>query len=269
MLENTIVRIALHAGGIYLCLYLFAWFYSEKLIFAPQAPSYIHLPGELKIVSGDGEKINAVYLENTNATYTILLSHGNAEDLGKVFPFMQQFHALGYSLLMYDYRGYGTSEGSPSVRKTYQDVDAAYHWLVEEKGIAPKTIISQGRSVGGGPATWLAAHREVGGLVLESTFVSAFRVKTVVPVGPWDKFNNLRHIKQTTCPVLVVHGREDKVLPFWHGQKLYDAAPGRKANLWIDGAEHNDYAYVAGDRYFEAFESFIGLMEQQQLKARP
>jgi fermentation-respiration switch protein FrsA (DUF1100 family) len=263
MAGNAIARIVLYVGGIYLGLNLFAWLFSEKLIFAPQTPSYTHLPDELKIVSGNGEKINAVYLENPDAKYTILFSHGNAEDLGNVVPFMRQFHELGYSVLMYDYRGYGTSEGRPSVRKTYQDIDAAYRWLVEEKDIRPESIISQGRSVGGGPATWLAAHREVGGLVLESTFVSAFRVRTIVPVTPWDKFNNLRHIKQTTCPVLVIHGREDKILPFWHGKKLYDAAPGKKARLWIDGAEHNDYAYIAGNRYFEAFQTFIGLIDQE------
>lgn len=260
MTGTIISRIALYAGGIYLGLNLFAVFFSNGLIFAPKEPGYTHLPNELNIVSGNGEKINAVYLENPDAAYTILFSHGNAEDLGTVVPFMQQFRELGYSVLMYDYRGYGTSEGRPSVRKAYQDVDVAYRWLVEEKGIDPKTIISQGRSVGGGPATWLAAHRKVGGLVIESTFVSAFRVKTIVPLLPWDKFNNLRHIKQIKCPVLVVHGREDEVISFWHGEKLYDAAPGRKMNLWIDGAMHNDYAYVAGESYFETFRKFVGLV---------
>ncbi len=263
MIENSLARIALYGGGIYLLLNLLALLFSEKLIFAPQAPSYTHLPDELKISSASGEKINAVYLENPSAEYTILFSHGNAEDLGNVVPFMQQFHNLGYSVLMYDYRGYGTSEGSPSVRKTYQDVDAAYHWLVEEKKIDPKTLIIQGRSVGGGPATWLAAHREVGGLVLESTFTSAFRVKTIVPLTPWDKFNNLQHIKKTTCPVLVIHGRNDEVLPFWHGKKLYDAAPGKKIRLWIDDAQHNDYAYVAGSDYFDSFQAFMKLVRTE------
>jgi fermentation-respiration switch protein FrsA (DUF1100 family) len=264
MAGNTIVRIALYAGGIYLGLNLFALLVSNFLIFAPQGPSYTHLPGEVKIASGNGEKITAVYLETPGVKYTILFSHGNAEDLGNVVPFMQQFHELGYSVLMYDYRGYGTCEGSPSVRNAYQDIDAAYRWLVEEKQIDPKTIIAQGRSVGGGPATWLAAHREVGGLILESTFVSAFRVRTYWPLVPWDKFNNLRHIKQTTCPVLVMHGRNDKVLPFWHGKKLYDAAPGEKVHLWIDGAEHNDYAYVAGNRYFESFQTFMERVSEDQ-----
>lgn len=260
MTGNHITRIALQAGGIYLCLNLFAWLFSEKLIFMPQKSSYVRLPDQIGLRSGNGESITAVFMENPNAEFTILFSHGNAEDLGNVVPFMRQFQLLGYSVLMYDYRGYGTSDGSPSVRNTCEDIDAAYRWLVEEKQIDPATIIVQGRSVGGGPATWLAAHRTVGGLVLESTFVSAFRVKTRWPLLPWDKFDNLRNIRRTTCPVLVMHGRDDEIIPFWHGEKLYAAAPGKKMHLWIDGAGHNDYAYVAGAGYIDAFRTFVDML---------
>lgn len=242
-------------------LNLLALLFSEKLIFAPQAPSYTQLSDELTIISGNGERINAVYLENPSAKYTILFSHGNAEDLGNVVPFMRQFQALGYSVLMYDYRGYGTSEGSPSVRKTYQDIDAAYRWLVDQKNIDPKSIIVQGRSLGGGPSSWLAAQREVGGLVIESSFISAFRVKTRWKLFPWDKFDNLKHIQQVKCPVLIMHGRDDEILPFWHGEKLYNAAPGKKMNLWIDGGQHNDYAYVAGAAYINSFQAFMEQIE--------
>ncbi|MEN8255562.1 MAG: alpha/beta hydrolase [Verrucomicrobiota bacterium] len=244
-------------GGFYVFLNLLALLFSNWLIFVPQNPSYDHLPNEVRITSGNGEQINAVFLENPQAEYTILFSHGNAEDLGNVVPFMQQFRLLGYSVLMYDYRGYGTSEGSPNIRKTRQDIEAAYRWLTEKKGIAPETIIAHGRSLGGAPATWLAAHHTVGGLVIESTFVSAFRVKVRWPLLPWDKFNTLREIKKTSCPVLVVHGREDKTIPFWHGEKLYAAAPGKKMHLWVDGGHHNDYAYVAGRNYIHTFQTFV------------
>jgi len=257
---STTFRVLVGIVGFYVFLNLFAFFISNRLIFVPQHSSYNHLPDELKIRSGQGELINAVFLENPTAKYTLLFSHGNAEDLGNVVPFMRQFQQLGYSVLMYDYRGYGTSEGFPSVRKTKQDVEAAYHWLVKEKGMPPETIIAMGRSLGGAPATWLAAHYPVGGLVIESTFVSAFRVKTRWPLLPWDRFNTLRQLKKTSCPVLVVHGKQDKALPFWHGEKLYAAAPGKKMHHWIEGGRHNDYAYVAGPDYFRVFQAFI---EQQ------
>ena len=257
MTAITAIKVLALGGGIYLLINLYALRVSDKLIFAPQPPSYTHLPGEVKILSGHGERINAVYLEYPEAKYTILFSHGNAEDLGNVVPFMRQFYDLGYSVLMYDYRGYGTSEGRPSTRSAKQDVAAAYDWLVREKGIAPQSIISQGRSLGGGLAIWLAAHREVGGLIVEVSFVSSFRVKTHWPLLPWDKFNNLKSIRRADCPALVIHGTADEIIPFWHGQKLYNAAPEPKQHLWIEGGTHNDYAYVAGDEYIDAIQQFI------------
>ncbi len=259
---NTPIRLAIYAGVLYTLFNLYLLLFSNRQIFVPQPPSYTHLPNEVKIESAAGEKINAVYLEQPQAPFTILFSHGNAEDLGNVVPFMRQFHELGYSVLMYDYRGYGTSEGRPSEANAKQDIAAAYRWLVEEKGIAPQTIIVQGRSVGGGPSTWLAANREVGGLVLESTFVAAFRVLTHWPLVPWDRFNNLKEIKKTRCPVLVMHGRNDRIIRFWHGQKLYEAAPGKKMHLWIENGRHNDYAYAAGNDYLGAFQEFIKTLSQ-------
>jgi fermentation-respiration switch protein FrsA (DUF1100 family) len=253
----SVIKVLAFGGGIYLLINLYALLVSDRLIFAPQAPGYTQLPGEVKIMSGHGERINAVYLEHPAAKRTILFSHGNAEDLSNVVPFMRQFHDLGYSVLMYDYRGYGTSEGSPSSRNAKQDVAAAYDWLVQEKGIAPQSIISQGRSLGGALAIWLAAHREVGGLIAEISFASAFRVKTRWPLLPWDKFDSLKSIRRAECPVLVIHGTADEIIPFWHGQKLYEAATKQKEHLWIEGGTHYDYVYVAGEEYIGAIQRFI------------
>ncbi len=264
MTGSEIIRIAAYSGGIYALINLYALLVSDKLIFAPQDPGYVNLPNEIRIRSSNGETINAVYLDHPEAQYTILFSHGNAEDLGSVAPFMQRFYDLGYSVLMYDYRGYGTSDGTPSTLKAQQDVSEAYRWLVEEKNAAPKSIISHGRSLGGGVAIWLAANHEVGGLVIECTFVSAFRVKTYWPLLPWDKFNNLRSIKKIKVPILNMHGMDDDIIPMWHAHKLYAAAPGKKINLWIEGARHNDYVYVAGERYLEAFQSFMELVAEYQ-----
>lgn len=257
MIIKTILYILVWGGGFYLFLNLYAFVVSDKLIFLPQPASYRHLLNEVKIEVVGGERINAVFLETPGAKHTILFSHGNAEDLGSVVPFMQQFHQLGYSVLMYDYRGYGTSEGQASTAHAKQDVAAAYHWLVNVKKVAPKTIISHGRSLGGGLAVWLAAHHEVGGLITESSFASAFRVKTHWKMLPWDKFDSLKSIQQVRCPVLVIHGCDDEVIPFWHGRKIYAAAPAPKQHLWINHGMHNNYAYVAGDDYINAIQRFV------------
>ena len=268
MIENPLIRYAMYGGGIYLFVNLYALFISDRLLFRPQESGYTHLPNEVRIPTTDGDMLTAVWLENPNAEFTLLFSHGNGEDLSVVMPFIEQFHSLGYSVLMYDYRGYGTSDGTPSYRKIKDDASAVYRWLTEEQQVAPKKIIAQGRSLGGGVATWIAAQYDVGGLILECSFASALRVKTGVHLLPWDKFNSEKLIKEADCPVLVIHGKNDRVVPFWHGKKLYAAAPGPKEHLWIENAEHMDYAYVAEERYFDKISDFIdGISSYQSSSA--
>ena len=263
MIEHLGFRIALYAGGIYLFLNIYAALVSDKMLFVPQSASYTHLPNEVRISTTDGQSINAVYLNHPDAPYTLLFSHGNAEDLGNVVPFMRQFHDLGYSVLMYDYRGYGTSDGAPSYRNALDDADAAYRWLVEERGIAPKQIIAHGRSLGGALAVWIASRHETGGLIMECSFASAFRVRTRWPLLPWDKFNNVKAIKKAECPVLLIHGKDDEIIPFWHAQELFKATQEPKRHFWIENGRHNDYAYVADETYLDSILAFLKSLDQE------
>ncbi|MCF7847399.1 MAG: alpha/beta hydrolase [Kiritimatiellales bacterium] len=263
--EFSIARVLISTTVIYLFLNMYAWGIADGMIFQPQSASYTDGDRILKLTASDGEKISAVFLENPQARYTILHSHGNAEDIGTAMPSMQDFQRLGFSVLIYDYRGYGTSEGKPSEKKSYRDIEAAYNWLVNEKKIKPNKIILHGRSVGAGPSTWLATRNEVGGVILESAFTSAFRVKTHWKILPIDKFNNLGNIKKVNCPVLVMHGTSDRIIPFWHGQKLYKAAPDPKQSLWVDGAGHNNFVMTAGTQYRSAIVKFIELVSLRQV----
>ncbi|MBN2704802.1 MAG: alpha/beta hydrolase [Pontiellaceae bacterium] len=263
MTTYPILQRILIYGLLFIAFNIFAWFRSEQLLFCPQEPSYTHLPNEVKIPTADGGRITAVFLEQPDAQHTILFSHGNAEDLGKVVPFMQQFYAMGFSVLMYDYRGYGTSEGKASTAHVKQDAEAAYNWLVHEKGIQPRSIIIQGRSLGGGVAVWLASRNECGGLITEESFASAFRVKTHWKILPWDKFDSLRSIRRVDCPVLVIHGTDDRLIPLWHAEKVYNAAPEPKRALWIKGGQHNNYVYAAEEQYFGTVREFIDELGQK------
>ena len=118
--------------------------------------------------------------------------------------------------------------------------------------------VSRNTPGGGGPALELADRYPVGGLVVESSFTSIFRTVTRIPIYPVDKFNNIRNIQRVNCPVLVIHGTEDEVIPFWHGEALFAAAPSPKQSLWVEGAGHNDLILVAGDRHSAALLEFVG-----------
>jgi abhydrolase domain-containing protein 17 len=237
---------------------------ADSMIFLPQPTSYQDDSSILKLQVTDREQISARYLPNPQAKYTILFIHGNAVDLGDIQPFLSRLQSWGYSVFAYDYRGYGTSHGTPGEANAYQDAVAAYAYLTQKLGISPQRIIIYGQSVGGGSATELATRYPVAGLILESTFTSAFRVVVPFPLLPFDKFTNLEKISRLRCPVLVMHGSADAVIPFPHGEKLYAAAPEPKLKLWIEGAGHNDFTEVAGDRHRKALAMFQELIQERQ-----
>jgi pimeloyl-ACP methyl ester carboxylesterase len=250
--------------GAYLIIALIAAFFSDQMIFQPQPAGYRDDEGIIKLVSSNGAKISARYLANPNATFTMLFSHGNAEDIGDDEIFLQGIRSAGFSVFAYDYQGYGTSEGKPTERRVYGDVEAAYTYLVEDLHVQPNRIISFGRSLGGGPATDLAFHRPIAGLVLESSFTSAFRVLTRVPLLPFDRFNNLSKITRLHCPVLIIHGIQDSVIKVSHGRELFAAANDPKQALWVEGANHNDVPYYAGNRYSDSLKKFSQLVQRWQ-----
>lgn len=231
------------------------------MIFKPQIANYEDSQEIIKLNIGK-EKISALYLPNSTAKYTILYSHGNAEDLGDIRPILESLKSSGYSVFAYDYRGYGTSEGKPSERNTYQDINAAYNYLTQELKISPNNIIVYGRSVGGGVAVDLASRQPVGGLVMESAFITAFRVVTKIPLFPFDKFRNIDKIKRVQCPVLVLHGTADEIIPLWHGQELFAAVNQPKQSFWIEAAGHNDLIFVAGSRYPKIMQDFLKFLNQ-------
>ena len=250
--------------GIYLLVVMVAAFFSNQMIFHPQRAGYQDQAGILKLTSTAGARVSATYLANPEANFTVLFSHGNAEDIGDDRVLLEQIRAAGFAVFAYDYQGYGTSDGIPSERHAYDDEEAAYNVLVNTMHIPPNKIIAFGRSVGSGPATDLASRRPVGGLILESAFTSSFRVMTRVSILPFDRFNNLKKIRKVHCPVLIVHGTQDSVIDVSHGRKLFAAANEPKQALWVDGANHNDVAFVGGDRYSNALKAFAVSIEHRQ-----
>jgi fermentation-respiration switch protein FrsA (DUF1100 family) len=245
---------------IYAAICLLAYLVSDRMIFLPPLATYRDGAETLSLTTADGVRISAVHLVNQHAVFTILYSHGNAEDLGLVAPFLARLREWGFAVFAYDYRGYGTSQGTPSERGAYLDVEAAYAHLTQTLGVPPGRIIAYGRSVGSGPAVDLAARRPVAGLVVESAFVTAFRVMTHVPLLPFDKFRNVDKIERVSCPVLVMHGVQDDIVPISHGRRLFEAAREPKRFLWVEGAGHNDFTLVAGDRQGQALREFAGLL---------
>jgi fermentation-respiration switch protein FrsA (DUF1100 family) len=246
---------------IYAIVALYVFFRADAMIFVPGPASYHDNPTILKLPVSPQENISAVFYPNATATYTLLYSHGNAEDLGDIDPVLQQLVAAGFNVLAYDYRGYGTSDGTPSEAHTYADITAAYDYLTQDRGIQSDRIILHGRSVGGGPAADLATRVPVAGLILESTFTTAFRTVLPIPIFPFEKFDTIAKLAAINCPTLVIHGTADQTIPLDHGQQLWDAAPEPKQFFWVQGGGHNDLVWVAGSAYGQTLQDFTEKLE--------
>jgi hypothetical protein len=235
----------------YMGLMCYAVVASRIRVFPAPPPGYTDSPDIMKFpYDEEGNSVSMVYLANPRSRYLVFYHHGNAEDLQGIMPRLQFLIDAGFSVLAWDYPGYGTSDGSPTEGIVLEIAGKIWDTIPQRFPYRHENVILYGRSLGGGPATWLAARHNAAGLVLEGTFTSVFRVGLGtgnVRVLPWDIFNNLRWIRSIRCPVLVVHGTADEVVPFSHGQALYEAAPSPKSFTWIKDGGHSDLKYAYAD----------------------
>jgi abhydrolase domain-containing protein 17 len=255
---SVLLRLILLAAAGYGVLALFALVYAGRVLFQPPAPSYTGaLVPFTRVPVASGQTLAVQYLPNPEARFTILYSHGNAEDLGFLQPVLAEMRDAGFAVVAYDYRGYGQSSGTqPTVRRAVEDAETVYRYAVDVLGIPPSRLILHGRSLGSGPTLVLATRHPSAGVVVESAFVSVLRVVTRIRIFPFDHFHNLARIQRLQVPVLVIHGTRDGVIPHWHGRRLYEAAPEPKRAVWVEGAGHNDLALVAGADHGRALAAF-------------
>ncbi|GHB90983.1 alpha/beta hydrolase [Cerasicoccus arenae] len=257
MLWQLINGLAIGLVLAYLGLCLFAVFFSDRMIFPVPPRSYKDTKEIIRLpLPRSNTEIAALYLPNPEAKFTILYSHGNAEDLGNIRPFLGDLRDQGFAVMAYDYPGYGTSDGRPSEQGCNEAISAVFSYLVVLRDVDPDSIILFGRSLGGGPTIALASKKVVAGVITDGTYSSTFRVVTRRKLVPWDKFDNLALINQIQCPLLIIHGTQDRTVPFSHAQALFDKAKEPKTAFFVDDAGHNNLIERAGSRYWDAIDTF-------------
>jgi len=257
MTGNVIILLLATLAVIYAGMCLYAYLVADSMIFPAPAASYLDGPDILKLESADGAMISAYFLEAPDSKEVVLYSHGNGEDIGSIRPLLTQFQQRGISVFAYDYPGYGTSTGRPSESGVHAAAEAAYRYLTQQKGYAPASIVLYGRSLGRGPACRLAGRYPAAGIILDGAFSSTFRVMTQIKLLPFDKFDNLAILPKLDCPILLIHGKMDSVIPFAHALKNEAVLTGAAETLWIETANHNNLIEVGGDRYWDTVLRFI------------
>jgi len=237
---------------------------ARKIVTTPENLGLDYTP--IQVTTKDGIKIAGWYIPHSKSAKTILFCHGNGGNISYRQNYISVLHQLGFNLLLFDYRGYGESEGEPDEIGTYYDAEAAWEYLLQEQGVLPQDIIIYGESLGGGVAAYLAEQQSrsqvpVGGLVLGSTFTSipdrASELFPYLPVHLLAKYRypTLYRLPYITTPILVIHSPEDEIIPFHHGQKLYAHANQPKMFLQLSGDHNTGFiqslpVYIAGLQKF-------------------
>ncbi len=216
---------------------------------------------DVSIVTADGVTLHGWYIAGQSPR-VLLFFHGNAGNISHRLDSIRQFRNLWLSVLIIDYRGYGQSDGRTTESGTYRDADATWRYLTETRGVRPDNVVIFGRSLGGSIAARLAAHQRPLALIVESSFTSVPDIaQELYPWLPARWLSRLSHatrdyVRDVQCPVLVVHSRDDEIIPFHHGQAIFAAAPEPRTLLTLRGS-HND-AYLRDDRsYVEGLWAFL------------
>ena len=253
---------------VYVAFGALVFFFQSYVVYQPsekldETPSDYGLDFEdIPLTAEDGTKLHAWYVPRDKAEYTLLFCHGNGGNVSHRVDAVQTFHALGLNVLIFDYRGYGRSEGKPTEAGTYQDARAAWKYLVETRGVSPERIIIFGCSLGGGIAANLAHRHTPAALILESTFTSVpdagAKMYPFLPIRWLCRFSydTQAIIGEMNCPILVVHSREDEMVPYEFGQALFDAARGDKHMLTISGS-HNMGRSDSAEQYISGLAAFF------------
>jgi len=238
----------------------FIFFPTRELIGSPKDIGLAYV--SVHITADDGVRLHGWWVPAEPERAVLLFFHGNAGNISDRLDSIRIFHELDLSVFIFDYRGYGQSEGVPSEQGTYRDAEAAWRYLTEQRHIEPSRIVMFGRSLGVAVAAESAARHAPKAVILESGFTSiramARAAMPWLPVGPFlrTRYDTVRNVARIACPVLVVHSRDDEVIPFAQGQELFNAVRGPKAFRELRYG-HNDGFILSGDTYIDGLESFL------------
>ena len=274
-LRKPAVRLSLYAVVLLLILGSCVERIERFFIYQPAREIFL-TPGDrgvpfedVRFQASDGVKLHGWFVPAraggtaAGRTPTLTWVHGNGGNLSHRVDNIALLHQkVTANVFIFDYRGYGRSEGTPSEEGTYRDAEGAVRYLLSRKDVDRDRLVHFGRSLGASVALEETLRRPPAGLILESPFTSVGAMAKklyVVPIGRYmkTKYDNLSKIKKIRLPLLVLHGDRDGIVPFSMGKTLFEAANGPKAFYVIQGAGHNDTYAAGGEAYFQRLDAFI------------
>lgn len=254
--------------GAVLLIFLWGRWFEWSSIYFPDrivqgTPRLVGLEYEnVYFQTSDKVKINAWFIPAKEARGTLLYCHGNAGNIGDRLDIIKMFNSIGLNVLIFDYRGYGKSSGVASERGTYLDADAAYEYLLSRDDIDKDKIIVYGKSLGGAVAVDLALKKDPSILISDSAFTSTTDMaRMMYPFLPIERILTIRYdtlskIDDVKSNKLIIHSREDEIVPFRHGQAIYENARQPKEFFKMRGG-HNEGIITYESRYIEYLDDYL------------
>ena len=275
ILKNRWTRRAAKLLVVLIFGFLMLRWFEHRLVFQPSAAiaaeaAQLGRPAEDVFIPVDKNgKIEAWFFPADPASApssrrVILICHGNAGNISHRLELCRLLLETGASVMVFDYRGYGRSPGHPSEENTCRDAQAAYQWL-RQKGFPATNIVGYGESLGGGVLAELAMREQLGGVILQSTFTSVPDLGA--QMFPWlpvrlfgsVKYDTLQKLPRLKIPLLIMHSRQDTIIPFAHAQKNFAAAVAPKTFLEIRG-DHNDAIFTSRAGILSAVKQFLAAL---------
>lgn len=268
---HAMLSLLLTAGAVYCAVVVIVYLFQARLLYLPNiggrgleaTPAAIGLRfDDVRFTTRDGVSLHGWFVPSPGATRVVLFCHGNAGNISHRLDSIRLFNELALNVLIFDYRGYGLSDGHPGEEGTYRDAEAAWSFLIERRGYAAGDIVLFGRSLGAAIAAHLAQSVRPAALILESAFTSvpdvASRHYWFLPVRWLSRFDyrTAEYVRRVHVPTLVVHSSEDEINPFEQGREIFRQANEPKAFLEIFG-DHNQGFLLSGARYTNGLRQFI------------
>ena len=282
---RTPLLILLTGVAVYVLLIAYVYLFQARLIFFPNVPGrtltatprQIGLEFEdVRITTADRVDLHGWYVAAPPGAPAVILCHGNAGNIAHRLDWLEMFCGMGFAMLLFDYRGFGRSSGTPTEQGTYLDAQAAWDYLTNTQGFSPRRIVIVGESLGGPIAAHLAKDVAPGSLVLVSTFTSvpnlACNLYWYLPVRRLSRFQypTAEYVARVHVPTLVIHSRDDETIPFLHGEELRRHASGPAQLLEIFG-DHNAAFMLSRPKITEGMRSFLeahGILKASGTQAR-
>lgn len=277
--RKWIARAALFLAVVLFTVIVLFSFVENSLVFFPaRYPAGDWEPAGLAFEdawfqAADGTRLHGWYVPHRNPSAVILFAHGNGGNLTGWAEDMRAIHdRVGASVMIFDYRGYGRSEGSPNEQGILQDARAARAWLAERAGVEERDIVLMGTSIGGGVMVDLAARDGARALVLQNTFTSLPEVAKYhfgwLPTGMLmrNRLDSAAKIGRFRGPLLQSHGDVDTIVPYALGKKLFEQANEPKQFVTLGGFNHND---LHSSEYFLVLRQFIENLPVLEAKPAP